>query len=148
MKRQNEQSPASQISQLEKELAANTAELKRKNRDLEVEASLERVRTVTMSMRKPDELLNICQELFEELKGLGFGELRNAMINIMNDKKGSFLNYDFNDSSGATVTQFLYNSHPMIERQVKMTSSASDAFSEDILTGDELEDFKAFQGLK
>jgi len=126
------------------ELERKRKAVEEKNRDLEIESSLERVRTVAMSMRTADDLLNICQILFEELTALGFGELRNAMINIVNDEKGSFLNYDFNGSA-TSVTPFLYNSHPVMERQVEMTRSASDAFFEHVLTGDNLEDFKAFR---
>ena len=99
-------------------------ELKRKavedkNRDLEIESSLERVRTVAMGMRTADDLLSVCKILFEELSTLGFDELRNAMINIANDAKGSFLNYDFKSDTGGSVTHFMYNSHPVIERQVQ-----------------------------
>ena len=126
------------------ELEQKRKAVEEKNRDLEIEAALERVRTVAMGMRTADDLLNICKILFQELVALGFGELRNAMINIVNDEKGSFLNYDFN-SSDASVTPFQYNSHPVIERQVNITRSAGDAFIEHILTGDDLEDFKAFR---
>ena len=81
------------------------------NRELEIEASLERVRTVAMGMRKPGDLLSICEVLYTELRNMGFGELRNAMINIHNDEKGSFLNYDFSEMAGETVTDILYTSH-------------------------------------
>jgi signal transduction histidine kinase/coenzyme F420-reducing hydrogenase delta subunit len=137
MKSPKEQSLAAKNAELEKQLAA-------KNRDLEIEAALERVRTVAMGMRAADDLLNICKILFEELTSLGFTELRNAMINIVNDEKGSFLNYDFNGSD-ASVTPFQYNSHPVIDRQIEITRSASDAFIEHILIGDYLEEFKAFR---
>src|SRR5512133_69564 len=49
------------------------------NRELEVESSLERVRTQAMSMNKPDNLMDICQIVFAELQLLGFHEIRNAM---------------------------------------------------------------------
>ncbi|MGZ3925894.1 MAG: hypothetical protein ACXVJG_02995 [Mucilaginibacter sp.] len=126
------------------ELEHKRKAVEEKNRDLEIEASLERVRTAAMAMRAAPDLLNICKILFEELTALGFGELRNAMINIANDEKGSFLNYDSNGSD-STVTQFLYNSHPVMERQVEMTRSASDAFFEHVLTGEDLKDFKVFR---
>ncbi|HTE00871.1 MAG TPA: ATP-binding protein [Mucilaginibacter sp.] len=127
------------------ELEHKRKAIEEKNRDLELESALERVRTVAMGMRKADDLLNICKILFEELTALGFGELRNAMINIVNDENGSFLNYDFKADDGGSVTPFLYNSHPVMERQVEMTRSASDAFFEHILTGEDLENFKAFR---
>lgn len=127
------------------ELEHERKSLEDKNRELEIESSLERVRTVAMSMRDAADLLKICQILFEELTALGFAELRNAMINIVDDEKGSFLNYDFHSDGGGNITHFQYNSHPVIKRQVEMTRSASDAFFEHILKGDDLEDFKAFR---
>src|ERR1700757_1495993 len=101
MKGTEEQSLKAKNAELEKQLAA-------KNRDLEIEAALERVRTIAMAMRTANDLLSICKKLFEELTELGFAELRNAMINIVNDEKGSFLNYDFNGSD-ASVIPFQYN---------------------------------------
>ncbi|MBS1502569.1 MAG: hypothetical protein JST32_10935, partial [Bacteroidetes bacterium] len=135
-------------SKLEKSLLSRTAELEKelaeKTSQLEIEAALERVRTVAMGMRTPNDLLSICKVLFEELTALGFSELRNAMINIANDEKGSFHNYDFNGQN-STITQFSHNSHLVIERQVAITRSATDAFIEHVLTGADLQDFKAFR---
>jgi len=115
------------------------------NRELEIETSLERVRTVAMGMRKPGDLLSICEILFAELHNMGFGELRNAMINIHNDEKGSFLNYDFSESAGATVTTILYNSHPATENLVKQVRSAIDAFAEFVINGDELDQWREYR---
>ncbi len=126
------------------ELEQKRQAVEEKNRDLEIEAALERVRTVAMGMRAANDLLSIGKILFEELTTLGFAELRNAMINIVNDEKGSFLNYDFNGSD-SSVTQFSYGGHPVIDKQIEITRSASDAFIEHILTGNDLEDFKAFR---
>jgi D-alanyl-D-alanine dipeptidase len=74
-------------------LESNIEELEKKRqileaqkRELEIEASLERVRTQAMSMKKPDDLLGICEILYAELQNLGFGELRNTMINIHYDE--------------------------------------------------------------
>ena len=101
------------------ELRAAQAQLEIKNKDLEIEASLERVRAQAMSMRKPDDLSGICEILFTELQTLGFRDLRNTQVVINNDEKGSFLNYDFSDYAGASLTDIFYNSHPVIENFVK-----------------------------
>src|SRR6186997_745015 len=69
------------IEELEQKRKAVEAQ----NKELEIESSLERVRAVAMGMRKPCDLLDICQILYTELLALGFSELRNAMINIHND---------------------------------------------------------------
>ncbi|HAY33242.1 MAG TPA: hypothetical protein DCY06_03830, partial [Bacteroidetes bacterium] len=81
------------------------------NRELEIEASLERVRTVSMSMKKQEDLPDICETLFKELHLLGFNEMRNAMINIFNDDNETFINYDFSDTLGKSITPLYYNIH-------------------------------------
>ena len=81
--------------QLREAVKRRTIELEQKSRELEIEASLERVRAMALGMRKPDDLPGICEVLFTELHSLGFSEIRNAMINIHDDEKSTFINYDF-----------------------------------------------------
>src|SRR6187551_1116747 len=126
------------IEELEQKRKAVEAQ----NRELEVESSLERVRTQAMSMNKPDDLMDICQVVYTELQLLGFTELRNTMINIYPDDKPAFLDYDYSDNSGKTVTLIPYDFHPLVEKQVKMTRNANDAFYEMSFTGQELKDFR------
>ena len=130
---------------LQKLVDEKTADLQNKNRELEIEASLERVRTVAMSMNKPDDLLNICEILFSEFKSLGFKELRNAMINIHNDEKRSFLDYDFSDVMGKSVTHLNYDTHPVMEKQIKRSRLKNDAFSEAVYKGKDLIEWKEFR---
>src|SRR5450432_3740093 len=87
------------IEELEQKRKAVEAQ----NKELEIESALERVRTVAMAMQKTDDLLDICEILFNELQKLGFPELRNTMINIHNDDKGYFLNYDCSSYAGKTL---------------------------------------------
>jgi signal transduction histidine kinase len=110
-----------------------------------IEASLEKVRAVAMSMNKPGELLNICETLFKEFKAFGFDDLRNAMINIHNDDKKTFVNYDYSDAIGKSTNQLLYDIHPVIEKQVKQMRSANDAFSETVFAGKDLVAWKKFR---
>ena len=114
-------------------------------REARIEASLEKVRAAAMSMNKPDDLLNICEVLFKEFLKLGFGDLRNAMINIHNDEKGTFVNYDYSDEIGRSINHLTYNIHPVIEKQIKQIRSANDAFSETFFTGKDLEEWQKFR---
>jgi len=57
--------------ELEKNVAEKTADLIIKNRDLEIEASLERVRAIAMEMRERGDLLDVSKILFIELKKSG-----------------------------------------------------------------------------
>jgi hypothetical protein len=75
-------------------------------------------------MKKPDDLLDICIILFKELHTLGFIELRNAMINIHDDEKRSFINYDYSDEIGKSINHLTYHIHPLIEKQIKEIRNA------------------------
>ena len=134
--------------ELQKLVAEKTNDLIIKNRDLEIEASLERVRTIAMGMREAGDLLNICEVLFNELKILGFDELRNTMINIHNDEEETFLNYDFSDTLGKTITPLFYNINPVIAKQIKQIRKGRDAFSETSFKGEELKEWKKFRKRK
>ncbi|MBX7109554.1 MAG: adenylate/guanylate cyclase domain-containing protein [Chitinophagales bacterium] len=116
-------------------------------REAQIETSLERVRAVALGMRTPDDLLNICETLFHELLALGFSGMRNAMINIHNDEKKSFINYDFSDEIGRSTNHLTYTIHPLVEKQIKKIRSANDAFSETYFTGKDLEEWKKFRKL-
>jgi signal transduction histidine kinase len=56
---------------LEKSLDEKIAELQVKNRELEIEASMERVRSRTTAMQKSDELAETVSVVFQQLLGLG-----------------------------------------------------------------------------
>ncbi len=56
-----------------------------KNHELEIEASLERVRTVAMGMQKPDDLLNVCQIISEQLEMLNVSNIRNVQVAIIDE---------------------------------------------------------------
>ncbi len=131
--------------ELQKLVDEKTADLTLKNRDLEIEASLERVRTIAMGMRKSEDLLNVCERLFSELKTLGFTELRNTMINIHKDEEETFLNYDYSDTLGKTITPLFYNINPIIAKQIRQIRKSRDAFSETSFKGDELKEWKRFR---
>ncbi|MBK7110010.1 MAG: nuclear transport factor 2 family protein [Bacteroidetes bacterium] len=122
-----------------------TAELEIKNRELEIETSLERVRAQAMAMHQPDDLLNICKTLYKEFNTLGFGEMRNTMINIHNDADKSFINYDYSDEIGKTTNHLTYTIHPLVEKQIKKIRSAKDAFSETYFEGKDLTEWKKFR---
>jgi hypothetical protein len=135
MNRQKEQLLIKRNTKLEKELAA-------KNRELEIEAALEKVRAVAMSMMKPDDLSRICKILYKQLLSLGFGELRNTQINIHNDEEKSFLNYEYTDDAGVSVTPYNYKSHPVVSNYVKQIRKAKDTFSEFTIKKDKLKEWK------
>ena len=130
------------ISQRNKELTELNEQIEKANAELRVEASLERVRAVTMSMSKPGDVLNICKVMFEELQVLGFKDLRNSLINFWDDDNGILLDYDYSDFSGGHFAKLPYSSHPVFESFIKKVKKATDAFAELVVTEEELETWK------
>ncbi|MGK2860352.1 MAG: sensor histidine kinase, partial [Chitinophagaceae bacterium] len=129
------------IEELEQKRKAVEAQ----NRELEIESALERVRTVAMGMKKPDDLLGICKIMFNELQVLGFDELRNALIHTFSDERKYFNNYDYSDFTGGTVSNIPYSGHPVIEKFIKQLRQDNIAFSEIKVSGKELEEWKEFR---
>jgi signal transduction histidine kinase len=60
------------IIELEDKVAERTFQLSQKNQELQLEASLEKVRTASWMMKGTDELVNLVAVLFSELGKLGF----------------------------------------------------------------------------
>lgn len=131
--------------ELQRLVNQKTTDLEEKNKELLIETSLERVRAVSMSLNKPDDLPFICEALFNELQILGFREIRNAMINIFNDEKETFMNYDYSDVIGKSITQLSYDVHPVVKRQIRQVRKKKDAYTETVFTIKDLEDWKKFR---
>ncbi len=134
-----------QVFERTQDLNKTLEELELTNRDLEIEASLERVRAVAMSMHKSDDLLSICEVSFKEFKKLGFDNIRNAVIHILNDEKVFFLDYDYSDYLGGSINSINYNSHPVVENYLEQIKISDDAFAEVVIEGQQLDSWKDFQ---
>src|SRR6476646_7264133 len=50
------------------ELEQKRKAVEEKNRELEIETALEKVRTVAMSMNKPDDMLDVCKTISQQLE--------------------------------------------------------------------------------
>jgi signal transduction histidine kinase len=85
------------------ELEAKSAIIALQKAELEIEGALERVRQEAINMSKPADVPAICKVVYTELKSLGFIEMRNAMINIHDDERNNFVNYDYSDSTGEGI---------------------------------------------
>ena len=115
------------------------------NKELEIEAALERVRTVAMSMNKPDDLLNISKALFNELQLLKFDDLRNVIIHKYVDDKEYFLDYDYSDFTGGLINHIPYSGNAIIEKFIADIRKSGDAFAEVIIRGESLKLWQSFR---
>src|SRR5262249_6443562 len=96
-------------------------------------------------MTKPEDLLRVCKKLFKAFEAFEFPTLRNAMINIHNDKEKTFVNYDYSDEMGESINHLAYTIHPVIEKQIKQIRKSNDAFSETVFKGKDLAKWKKFR---
>jgi serine phosphatase RsbU (regulator of sigma subunit)/ketosteroid isomerase-like protein len=132
--------------ELREAVKRRTVELEHKNRELEIESSLERVRAVAMSMRKSDDLLNVCESVFTELRLLGFTEvdLRNTQIVINNDDKKFYQGYQYSDYNGGEIAEVPYDLHPVTRMLHDKLTQSKDAFADIEISGKTLDEWKAF----
>jgi Stage II sporulation protein E (SpoIIE) len=127
------------------ELEQKRKAVEEQNRELEIESSLERVRTVAMGMNKSDDLLKICEVTFSELQKLGFDNIRNVVIHIPNDEQQYLMDYDYSEFTGGEISKVEYGLHPIIDEYRKKMKSAEDALFEGVLSKDQLDGWKALR---
>src|SRR5258705_7688603 len=79
------------IEELKKKRKAVEAQ----NRELEIESSLERVRTAAMAMKVPANMLDVCRIISEQLELLQVNDLRNFQTAIFDEAKHVYVNYEY-----------------------------------------------------
>lgn len=109
-------------------------------REAKIEAALEKVRSVALSMNESTDLLHIAKALFEQLLELGFNDIRNAIIDVNNADNKTFLDYDYSHEMGGTTTLMSYDDDPTLEEQLQVIAATTDGYSEMVLEGQQLQD--------
>jgi signal transduction histidine kinase len=126
-------------------------ELKRKaveeqNHELEIESALERVRSVAMGMKKPEDMLDVCKTIAQQLVLLKVNEIRNVQTAIFYDEKGVYTNYEYyakHDKLIITDTEF--RNHPVAEKFAnQMMKGPNEVFIHGF-TGKEVKDWLDYQ---
>jgi len=130
------------IEELEQKRKAVEAQ----NRELEIESSLERVRTVAMGMRKLDDMLDVCHTISQQLELLNVKDIRNVQTAIIYESKGTYLNYEYYAKHDLLLTTEVdFKNHTIQEKFAnQMLKGAEELFTESI-TGKELPDWYAYQ---
>ena len=138
MNNQSKQKPDKKIAELEKKLSS-------KNRELEIEAALERVRTKSMAMHRSDELKEVADSLLHQLKDL---KVRLDSVHILFFKENS-KDYESWTSNGFQGLQpyssrFLipYRNNSIINEIHKAKRKGLDSFSKDSLPAEKNNFFK------
>ncbi|HAD33563.1 MAG TPA: hypothetical protein DCF44_03565, partial [Chitinophagaceae bacterium] len=103
------------ILELEHRVEKRNAELIHKNKELQLEASLEKVRTASWMMKGTDELVNLVAVLFSELSKLGFDLDGGAIVlNIFDQHSDDITQWIIDDNH-----QFPYSfKHPHFDNPI------------------------------
>lgn len=119
-----------------------TAELEHKNRELALEATLEKVRTVAMGMKKPEDMLDVCRKIAGQLQDFGISNIRNVQTVIIDEKTGKYLCYQYFPAyDQCTVEDTDYHKSPVEHEMVKQMLASRDGHFIGNLIGEELESF-------
>lgn len=130
------------IEELEQKRKAVEAQ----NRDLEIESALEKVRSSALAMKEPENMVDVCREISDQMQLLGVDEIRNVQTVIINERKGTYLNYQyFSAYDKSVIEETEYNEHPTVFEMVKeMKKSVNSTFSGSFM-GEELNRFRKWR---
>jgi signal transduction histidine kinase len=132
--------------ELQRMVDEKTADLEMKNHELALEAALERVRTAAMAMQQPDDMVEVCKIISEQLITLGVNEIRNVQTAIVNEQKGTYLNYQyFAAYEEGVIEDTDYNKHPTVLEMVTALRKSKDAFFTGYFEGEELKAFREWR---
>jgi signal transduction histidine kinase len=123
-----------------------TIELENKNRELEIETTLEKVRSSALAMNEPADMVQVCKVISDQLQLLGVTDIRNVQTAIINEQKGTYLNYQyFAAYNEGVIEETDYNLHPTsFAMAQEMKKSAHSTFSGS-LEGEELNTFREWR---
>ncbi|WP_198669830.1 ATP-binding protein [Cognataquiflexum aquatile] len=119
-----------------------TAELENKNRELAIEAALEKVRAVAMGMKNPNAMLDVCRVIAEQLEEFGVTKIRNVQTAIIDEHIGQYLCYQYFPAYGqTTIEDTEYHKSPVEHEMVRQMLASRDGHFTGSLSGKELEEF-------
>ena len=128
------------------ELEQKRKAVESKNRALEIEASLEKVRSSALAMKEPADMVDVCHVISDQLQLLGVTDIRNVQTAIINEQKVTYLNYQyFAAYKEGVIEETDFNKHPTVFAMVEeMKKSANSTFS-GIMKGKELITFREWR---
>ncbi|MEJ0106074.1 MAG: nuclear transport factor 2 family protein [Bacteroidota bacterium] len=124
-----------------------TIELEQKNRELEIETALEKVRAVAMCMKHAADMPDICKAIALQLQSLGVNEIRNVQTAIFYEDKETYMNYEYYAKHDKTIiTETSYTNHQIhIDFAAQMLKGKGEFFTTRIKGKKKLNDWIAYQ---
>ena len=137
---------AEENRELREAVKRRTVELEQKNRELKIETALEKVRSSALAMKEPAEMLDVCKVISDQLKLLGVNNIRNVQTAIINEHKGTYLNYQyFIAYDKGIVEDTEYNKHPKVFEMVQEMKRSENSNFSGSFEGEELNRFREYR---
>jgi signal transduction histidine kinase/DNA-directed RNA polymerase subunit N (RpoN/RPB10) len=128
------------------ELKDARSELAAKNREIEIESSLEKVRSVAMSMKEPADMLSVCKIISLQLQSLGVKEIRNVQTAIFYVSRGTYMNYEYYAKHRKTIiTETSYTNHKIHKAFATQMLKGKGEFFITHIKGKKVKDWIAYQ---
>jgi hypothetical protein len=117
--------------------------VKVRTNELEIEASLERVRSAAMGMKKPDDMLDVCRVIAAQLQQFGVDHIRNVQTAIINENIGQYLCYQYFPAyEQPTIEDTQYQQSPVENEMVRQMIVSRNGHFIGSLTGKELDTWR------
>jgi signal transduction histidine kinase len=130
------------IEELEQKRKAVEAQ----NRELEIESSLERVRTVAMGMQNPAEMVDVCKIISEQLEFLKVKDIRNVQTAVIYETKGTYINYEYYTRHNQLLTtEVSYKTHHLQQQFANQMLKGAGEFFSPSLEGQQVKDWYEYQ---
>jgi signal transduction histidine kinase len=115
-------------------------------KEARIEASLEKVRTVAMSMRKPEDMLAVCRMISDQLVQFGVKGIRNIQTAIIDESRHEYTNYQYFTPYNKDVIEVLdYLTLPELKIFTKEILKSPNAFYNKTFEGKELKEWIAYR---
>jgi signal transduction histidine kinase len=133
-------------AELEKLVEERTTELSEKNRELEIETALEKVRSVAMGMKALADMLEVCKTIAHQLQILGVKDIRNVQTAIFYESKGAYMNYEYYALHNKTIiTETNYTKHTIQNEFAKNMLKGKGELSFTLLKDNEVQEWLDYQ---
>ena len=131
---------------LKEAIKRRTIELEYKNRELEIETALEKVRAIAMSMKNREDMLAICKEISYQLSTLGVKNIRNIQTAIFYASRGTYMNYEYYAKHDKTIiTETSYTNHKIHKAFANKMLKSKGSFFKTHIKGDKVKEWVAYQ---
>ncbi len=132
--------------ELQKLVDEKTSELLNKNKELEIETALEKVRSSALAMKEPADMVEVCRIISDQLHILGVNDIRNIQTAIIDEAKSFYLNYQYFTAYDRSAIELAdYNKHPKAREMAETMKRSANAFFSQSFDGEELNVFREYR---